>query len=540
MRDRITGERLTSLDSRTPVVAGVGQASERLGAPNYRGRSPVDLAADAAREAMADTGADPAAVAAAIDTVAGVRQFENSHPRARAPLGRSDNYPRSVAARIGASPARAVLEITGGQAPQHLVNEFAAVIACGGSEVTLIFGSEAISTIEHLATESVKPDFTEHAEGSLEDRGYGLAGMMSRHQAAHGLTGAPSQYALIDNARRARLGQSRAEYAAAMGALFAPFTKVAAANPHAGSPVERSAEELVTPTEANRPIADPYTRYIVAREKVNQGAAVLVMSVAAARRLGVRRDRWVFLHGHADLRERDLMNRADLSSGPASVMAVQHALDVAGLAVGDLATIDLYSCFPAPVFNICDGLGLSSQDPRGLTVTGGLPFFGGAGNNYSMHAIAETVQRARRAPGSYGLVGANGGIMSKYSAGVYSATPAAWTADGSKERQAEIDGWAAPEQARDPDGPATIETYTVTHARDGARTGIVVGRLDRSRERFVAKGDDPDLLDLLAGADEPIGQAVYVRSFGFGSRVTTTGARMDELFPPERSPGPPG
>ena len=324
-------------------------------------RSPVDLAADAAADALADTGADPAAVAAAIDTVVGVRQFENSVPGARAPLGRSDNYPRSVAGRIAASPARAVLEVSGGQAPQHLVNEFAAVIAGGGSQVTLLFGSEAISTIEHFAHESERPDFTEHAEGSLEDRGYGLSGMMSRHLAAHGLTGAPSQYALIDNARRARLKQTREEYAAAMGALFAPFTKVAAANPHAAAPVERSAAELVTPTEANRPIADPYTRYIVAREKVNQGAAVLLTSVAAARRLGIPADRWVFLHGHADLRERDLMDRADLSAGPASVMAVQHALDQAGIGAQDLATIDLYSCFPAPVFNICDGLGL---DPR--------------------------------------------------------------------------------------------------------------------------------------------------------------------------------
>ena len=427
-----------SLDPRTPVVVGVGQASERLDTPDYRARSPVDLAADAAADALADTGADPAAVAAAIDTVAGIRQFENSFPGARAPLGRSDNYPRSVAGRIAASPARAVLEVSGGQAPQHLVNEFAAVIAGGGSEVTLIFGSEAISTIERLARAEQKPDFTEHAEGSLEDRGYGLAGLMSRHQAAHGLTGAPSQYALIDNARRARLGQTRQEYAAAMGALFAPFTRVAAASPHAAAPVERSAEELVTPTEANRPIADPYTRYIVAREKVNQGAAVLLMSVAAARRLGVPPDRWVFLHGHADLRERDLLDRADLSAGPASVLAVRHALDMAGIGAGDLATIDLYSCFPAPVFNICDGLGLDPGDPRGLTVTGGLPFFGGAGNNYSMHAIAETVQRARRAPGSYGLVGANGGIMSKYSAGVYSTTPAAWAADRSAELQAEI------------------------------------------------------------------------------------------------------
>ncbi len=265
------------LDPRTPVIAGVGQASERLGAHDYRQRSPVELAADAAREALADTGADPAAVAAAIDTVAGIRQFENSHPRALAPLGRSDNYPRSVAGRVGARPARAVLEVSGGQAPQHLVNEFAAVIAAGGSEATLVFGSEAISTIEHFACAEPRPDFTEHVDGSLEDRGYGLAGMMSRHRAAHGLAGASSQYALIDNARRARLGLTRQEYAAAMGALFAPFTRVAAANPHAAAPVERTAAELVAPTEANRPIADPYTRYIVAREKVNQGAAVLLM-----------------------------------------------------------------------------------------------------------------------------------------------------------------------------------------------------------------------------------------------------------------------
>jgi acetyl-CoA C-acetyltransferase len=159
------------------------------------------------------------------------------------------------------------------------------------------------------------------------------------------------------------------------------------------------------------------------------------------------------------------MDRADLSAGPASVMAAQHALDQAGIGAADLATIDLYSCFPAPVFNICDGLGLDPEDPRGLTVTGGLPFFGGPGNNYSMHAIAETVQRARSAPGSYGLVGANGGIMSKYSVGVYSTTPAAWTPDNSKDRQAEIDAWSAPEQAHYADGPATIETYTVSRAR---------------------------------------------------------------------------
>ncbi|WP_202126037.1 hypothetical protein [Actinomadura physcomitrii] len=123
-----------------------------------------------------------------------------------------------------------------------------------------------------------------------------------------------------------------------------------------------------------------------------------LMSVATAQILGIPQEKWVFLHGHADLRERDLMDREDLSRSPSSVTAARHALEVADVSVDDLATIDLYSCFPIPVFNICGGLGLDPADPRGLTLTGGLPFFGSAGNNYSMHAIAETVHRSRALP----------------------------------------------------------------------------------------------------------------------------------------------
>lgn len=524
---------IADLDPRTPVVVGVGQASERLDDAGYRRRSPVELAADAAREALADTGADPTAVTAAVDTVAGTRQFENSTPGARAPLGRSDSYPRSVAGRVGVIPRRAILDVAGGQSPQHLVTELAGAIAAGDTEVALVFGAEAISSAEVLAQAEDRPDWTEHVDGGLEDRGFGLEGLVSMQLTAHGLTGAPSMYALFENARRARLKQSRAEYGLGMGRLFAPFTAVAAGNPHAAAPVERTAEELVTPTAANRPIADPYTRYVVAREKVNQGAAVLLMSVAAARRLGVPEERWVFLRGHADLRERDLMDRADLGRAPALVAAARHALDVAGVGVDDIATFDLYSCFPVAVSVVADGLGLAPDDPRGLTLTGGLPFFGGAGNNYSMHGIAETVQRARSAPGTYGLVGANGGMLSKHSVGVYSTAPAPWRGDDSAELQAELDAAPAPEQARHADGWATIETYTVQHRRGGGRTGIVVGRLDDDGRRFIAatQAGDDEILALLA-SDEPIGERVHVRSFGVGNRVTTTPERMDALFPP--------
>ncbi|WP_030453334.1 acetyl-CoA acetyltransferase, partial [Herbidospora cretacea] len=489
-------------DHHTPVLVGIGQVSERLGDPGYRGRSPVELAAAAAALALA--GVDPRE----IDTIAAVRQFEISTPRAVAPLGRSDNVPRSVARRVGADPARAILDVTGGQSPQRLVTELAASIAAGESRAALVVGAEAISTIAHLMGSPDRPDFTEHAPGGLDDRGYGLDGLVDPELARHGLTSAAAQYALFENARRARLRQTREEYALGMGALFAPFTRVAAANPHAAAPTERTAEELVTVSERNRVIADPYPRYVVAREKVNQGAAVLLTSVAKARELGVPAGRWVYVHGHADVRDQDILTRPDLSRGPASVLAVTDALAQAGATPADVAAADLYSCFPVAVTNITDAVPLTCP----LTLTGGLPFFGGPGNAYSLHAIAEAVAFCRAHPGDLALVGANGGLLSKYSVGLYATTPAPWTEQS--DLQGRVDAWPKVAVAAEADGPATIETYTIRHSRDGRRTGIVLARLDDGR-RFAATAD-PALLT----TGEPVGARVHATSAATGNTVT--------------------
>ncbi|MCV7078140.1 acetyl-CoA acetyltransferase [Mycobacterium szulgai] len=503
-----------NLDPRTAVVVGVGQAAERIDDPEYRAMSPVELAAAAAQAAVDDCGG--AAVAGAIDTVAGVRQFEISGPVATAPLGRSNNYPRSVAKRLGANPARAILEIVGGQGPQHLINELAAEIAGGRCQAALIFGSDATSTLRHFARAEAKPDFTETVDGDLEDRGQGIEGLISRYTVVHGLIDAPTQYALLENARRAGTGLGPADYRRRMGELFAPFTKVAAANPFAAAPVERSVDELITVTESNRMISEPYPRLLVARDQVNQGAAALLMSVEAARRLGVPEEKWVYLRGHADLTEQSLLERPDLGHAPSAVMAAREALEVAGIGVDDVATFDLYSCFPVPVFNICDGLGIAPDDPRGLTLTGGLPFFGGAGNNYSMHGVAETVARMRSAPGEFGLVGANGGIMSKYSVGAYSTSPAPWQPDRSAQLQAQIDSAETVVVTENAEGPGTIETYTVR--RDNGRpTGIIIGRLDSDGSRFLATTEDDGLIALLTDGD-PLGSAVRVRCFDYGNR----------------------
>lgn len=503
-----------NLDPNTPVVVGVGQAAERIDDATYRGMSPVELAAAAARAAVDDCAGED--VAASIDTVAGVRQFEISGV-VKAPLGRSNDYPRSVANRIGAAPRRAILEIVGGQGPQHLISELAGEITAGRSQVAMVFGSDATSTLRYFAKAEARPDFTETVDGDLEDRGQGIEKLVSRYTVSHGLTSAPIQYALLENARRAGTGLGPAEYRRRMAELFAPFTKIAAGNPFAAAPVERTIDELLTVTESNRMIAEPYPRLMVARDQVNQGAAALLMSVEAARRLGVPEDRWVYLHGHADLEEQSLLQRPDLGHAPSAVLAMREALVMAGVGVDDIATFDLYSCFPVPVFNICDGMGIAPDDPRGLTLTGGLPFFGGAGNNYSMHAIAETVQQLRSRPGEFGLVGANGGILSKYSVGVYSTTPTEWKPDRSAQAQAEVDGWPTVAVTEQADRAGTVETYTVRRD-DGRATGIIIGRLDDG-SRFLSTTEDDELIALLIEGD-PLGHRVRVRSFDYGNRCT--------------------
>ena len=496
------------VDPHTPVLVGVGQFTERIDDAGYRGMSSVELATEAVRAALADTGADVATVAKAIELFAGLRQFEICTPFGKPPLGASDNYVRSVAQRVGADPARALLEPIGGNGPQKLVTEVAWAIAAGELEVALVLGSENGSTLKHFANRDQKPDHTEHVGGQLEDRGFGFEQYMSEYTAKHGLTGAPVQYGLLDNARRARLGLGVDDYRRAMAELFAPFSKVASKNPFSSSPVERSVDEIATVTDENRMICDPYPRLLVARDTVNQGAAALVMSVAAAARLGVPEEKWVYLHGHASQTEQDLLDRVELGVSVSAKQAVAEALRVAGIGLDDVSSFDLYSCFPFPVFAVLDEFGLAPDDPRGFTLTGGLPYFGGPGNSYSLHGIAETVAEMRDKPGAFGLVGANGGIMSKYSVGVYSTTPVNWTPDRSKELQADIAALPRISVTRNAEGAGVVETYSVRYDWPEL-TGVIIGRLDADDSRFMALTTDAALLAVMTDGD-PLGTRISV------------------------------
>ena len=175
-------------DSVVPVIVGVGQFVERLDDPAYKGMSPADIAAAAARVALDDSGAG-AAVLPKIRIIGGIRTFEDSTP-IPAPLGKADKYTLAVAKRLGITPDTAILEKASGTSPLSLFADVAERIRAGKAEAGLIFGSEAISSVRHLAKAENRPDWSEKVEGELEDHGRGLEGMVVRYNIAHGIQGA--------------------------------------------------------------------------------------------------------------------------------------------------------------------------------------------------------------------------------------------------------------------------------------------------------------------------------------------------------------
>ncbi|MCK9540716.1 MAG: enoyl-CoA hydratase-related protein, partial [Novosphingobium sp.] len=516
-------------ESDVPVIVGVGQFVERLDDPAYRGLSPADIAAEAARAAIADTGAAEA-VAPKIGIVGGIRTFEDSSPMP-APFGKPDKYTLAIARRLGLTPHTAILEKAGGNSPLSLLADVAERVRAGKSEAALIVGSEAISSVRHLSKAGEKRDWAETLDGEMEDHGRGLEGLVTRYNMTHGIQGAPSSYGLLENARRARLGMSREAYMAEMGRLFAPFSEVAAANPYSSAKsAPMSAEEIATPGERNRMISHPYTLKMVSRDQVNQGAAVLIMSKKAALAAGIDEAKLVYIHGSALGEERDMICRPDPGASSAARLTLQSALADAGKTTDDMALFDFYSCFPIPVFAAAvDGLGLAPDDPRKLTVTGGLPYFGGPGNNYSMHAIAEMSARLRARPGEFGLIGLNGGMISKYGGMVLSTAPAPWKPCRKAEIQAEIDAEPMPEVSKTPQGRGKVLTYTINYKAGEPAQGIVFGELD-SGERFIANNADADTLAQMA-AQDPLGRELFVTATPAGNRFAFTRKALIAALP---------
>ena len=487
-------------ESRIPILVGCGQITQRETDP-AKALSPMDLTEAAARQAADDAGASDALLSA-LDTVVAIRSFADTSWRFGAPFGQSGNAPRTLVERLGAADAkRQVYTFPGGNMVQWSINRMFEMITRGELGAALIAGGEALSTQKAAQRAGLTLDWREDPGGEPEMWGVETRGWNDVED-RHRMAGAIFAYPLFENALRHHLGRTVAEHGATLGELFARFAAVAAANPLADRRNGFSAEQIAAVGPDNPYIGFPYTKLMNANAFIDQSAALILTSVAKAKSLGIPRDKWVYLHGCSDTYDHwYISDRKNFHTSPAMRVAGEEALAMAEIGLDDIGAFDIYSCFPSAVQLACQELGLALDDPRGLTVTGGLPYFGGPGNNYVTHSIAEMMNRVRAEPGMKGLVTSCGNYVTKEAIGIYStdAPEGPFAPKDPSLYQAAINADMGRPSVEAANGGAEIETYTVMHDRAGPSYAIIMAILDDGSRCIANTANDPDLLaDLVA------------------------------------------
>ncbi|MCZ7531333.1 MAG: acetyl-CoA synthetase [Acidimicrobiia bacterium] len=505
-------------DPRAPCIVGVATrtwhppASGEPDAPE-----PLDMWEHVAREAARDSeGGSDGALTARLDSVDVVYSQTCQYDD---PAGR-------LSQRLGASPLRLHYSGIGGTTPHLLLAGAAERILAGGTDVALVTGGEALATKRSYKKSGERP---EYSFPPAEKPAFPWEAPFNPAEVAHEVFQAWLTFAVFDNARRAHLGTDLGTYRAQIGRMLAPMTTVAASNPDAWFRTERSADAIVSPTATNRMVGYPYTKYMVAVMDVDMAAAVILTSHEAADDLGIDADRRVYLRGWCHATDPvPVAEHAEMWRSPAMVASSAEAMRPADVDIDDVAHVDLYSCFASSLHFARDALDISADDPRPLTVTGGLPYHGGPGSNYVTHSIAAMARTLRDDPGSFGLVSAVGMHMTKHAYALYSTEPGAVSVPDEIGVQRDLDTQPRPKIVHEHAGAATVAAYSVVHGRDGSpEWGLLVCDIeggdiaeeDDTHTRCYARLEDPD--ELVAAEESEL----------VGCTVTLT---------PERRDGPAG
>lgn len=504
-----------TVPANTPVLVGVGQFVGRE--PNAD-LDPASMAVRALREAEKDAGVK--GLLESADTVLAVPSASWTYADAAA----------LVAQAVGVSPERTVASSPfGGDGAQLLVNHAAQLIVDGQSRVALVVGAEAGATLAQLRAAGTSPSWPVQAADVTPDEVIGIDKTPNNQAETTVGLGAPIfMYALMETAVRRKAGRSPAEHQAFLGELWSRYSRVAAANPYAWSPTALEPNDIAEPSASNRMVSSPYTKLLCANLQVDLATGLVLCSAGAAEAAGIPQDKWVFLHAGASAHDEWFVTeRADFATSPAIKALGDAALAHADLDISDIGHVDLYSCFPSAVQIGADALGLRVDDPeRPLTVTGGLTFAGGPGNNYGSHAVASLVPRLRAEPESFGLSTSLGWYATKHALGIYSATP---PESSFRHLHPAVDHPPARPVRTAYDGRCVVEAYTVPWTREGTPEALVISALAPSGERILLRSTDSVLVDEFLTAD-PLGWTLVVAG-GSVSVVDRTAAALPA--PPE-------
>lgn len=486
-------------ESRIPILVGCGQITQREIDP-MKALSPIDLTAKACFHAAIDSDVGNILLNK-LDTLVLIRSFSDTSWRFKSPFGKYTNPSLSLAKRINAKNVKNLIyTFPGGNMPQWSINRIFELITKGKIKTALLAGGEALSTQKRAQREGINLNWNEdlginYKEWGIEKRGW------SDIEDAHGLRGAIFAYPLIENAIRGQEKRTIQQHNIEMGNILEKFSLIAKNNPLADRRKGYTAHEISKVSKRNPYIGYPYTKLMNANAFIDQSSAIIMTTVQHAKELGINRDKWVYLHGCSDTYDHwYLSDRINFYSSPAMKVACEEALKMANCAINDIEFLDIYSCFPSAVKIACDEMNIDINTKKQLTVTGGLPYFGGPGNNYVTHSISEIMNRVRNNHGSKGLVTANGNYITKQSVGIYSSeeTNKNFAPKNPEVYQKPINNNMGPKFIKEANGNAFIETYTVINSREGPSFSILFGRLDNGN-RFIANtpNDNDLLLDMM-------------------------------------------
>ncbi len=487
---------MSTLDPRTPVIVGVAQRTHR---PDdlADAMEPVALMQAVTVDAADDAGAP--SLLSSLDAVAVVYgAWRYSDPG------------RLIAKGVGSPDATTLLSYHGGNTPQSYVNAMASRIANGDLDVAAIVGAETIWSRRRIKRAGLELTITDQTDVEPTERFQADVRMSTEFEASRGLDQPINFYPVFESAIRAANGETHDEHRARLGKLWAGFNQVAAQNEHAWTRTEMTAEAITSPDDGNRMVGYPYTKAMNSNWDLDQGAALIMCSAAAAEAAGVPRDRWVFPHAGTDAHDTyAVSNRRDLHSSPAIAEAGRRLFELTELGPDQLDHVDIYSCFPSAVQISSAALGLSLD--RQLTQTGGLTFAGGPLNNYVTHSIATMVDTLRTDAGSVGLVTANGGYITKHALGIYSTEPPTKPFQHDDVQEA-VDAIETTDLDESFAGEGVVEAYTVMHDRDGAEKLLAAVRTPAGARTWANSTDEALMSEAMI--TELIGQSAHVDADG--------------------------
>ncbi|ODA78260.1 hypothetical protein RJ55_05641 [Drechmeria coniospora] len=459
-----------------PIIVGVG---------DFRNKSlrvqdamePAQLMVKAVESAIADTGLGDASRKELLSHVDSLRIVPTWTWAYR-------DLASLVAGRLGIEPSHTESGYHGGNQPALQCDEAARAIAARESSVAILAGGEALASLAacQKAGQNPPPGWPEQDPDGKNLGSIDMSILRESVGTRHSMGLPIHVYPLYENSRRAHRRQTADRNSHESATMYAAFDRIASKNEHSwnyGEPT-RSAEVIGTISKRNRMICEPF---------------------------------WERRHYH---------------QSSAISQSIDAALNVSGLTKEDIDCYDFYSqvpsCFPIVPKLACDHLGLSTTAAgKPITLLGGLTSFGGAGNNYSMHAINAMTRELRAGRGKNGLILANGGMLTHQHALCLSAkAPSDERGYPTSNPLPPIADRSTRPFVETTEGRGTIETYTVEYDRQGSPAmGLIVGVL-QTGERFLANhGDEQTLAQLASSSVEHVGQAIRVRPSEGGRNLFT-------------------